>query len=245
MIRGIDFSRLREAVKGPGVDPRVWVCMGRVVDDPDAVVWDDVLGWLCDVEAVDGPLAGSELPLTCRVATGAQGPDIGIHRPPRKGGLVVVVFPSGDQNEDSVILGQLHNEDDAGAPATVNGDTIDEDFATTTHITALPEEDQDEEWANVRVTASDDMKLHGKALELGKDGADQAYMRGDDFADAIEDMVDAIGSFAQSLSTSTPAPPNAALTVADVVAAYAPLEIAIAQFKAARAEYLSTRIKGD
>lgn len=245
MRQGVDWSRLREAVSGPGVDTRIWICMGRVVDDPDAVVWDEELGWLCDVLAVSGPLQGGELPLSSRVVSGAQGDDIGEHRPPRKNGLVIVFFPSGDPNEESVIIGQLHNTDDAGAPAEINGTTIDEDFASRTHLTVLPDEDLDQEWSNVRVTTSGDMKLHGEAVEVGKDGADQSYMRGNDFADAIESMVDAIGSFAQSIATATPAPPNAALTVADVLAAYAPLEIAIGQFKAEREQYLSQRIKGD
>lgn len=243
MIRGIDWSRMREAVKGPGVDPRVWVCMGRVVDDPDAVVWDDTLGWLCDVVAVSGPLAGSELPLTCRVATGAQGPDIGTHRPPRKGGLVLVAFPTGDQNEDSVVLGQLHNEDDAGAPATVNGDTIDEDFAAATHITVLPDEDKDQEWANVRVTASGDMKLHGEAVELGKADADQSYVRGEDQADALGEFLDSMTQFAAAIAV---APVNiGGAVVALDPATLTDFQVAIQTYKAARAEYLSRRIKGD
>jgi len=237
MRRGIDIARIRESMAAPGMDQRCWVCMGRIDDDPDAAVWDDVLGWLCDVTAVSGPLAGSLLPLACRVVSIAQGDDSGIHSPPRKGGLVVVMFPSGDPNEDSIIVGSLHNTDDAGAPATVNGEEIDEDFAAETFIYALPDFDLEQEWRNARITAGE--------MILGKEDADQPYMRGDDFADAIEDIVDAIGSFAQSIATATAAPPNAALTVADVLLAYAPLEIAIVQFKGAREGYLSTRIKGD
>jgi hypothetical protein len=211
--------------------------MGRVDDDDDAIRWDETLGWLCDVTAVSGSQAGSLLPMACRVVTGAQGVDTGTHWPPRRGGLVVVVFPSGDPNEDSIILGQLHNTDDAGAPATVNDTTIDEDFALETVFTVEPEKDLDEEWRNVRIT--------GEEMILGTADADQAFARGDDLADAIDDFADAISDFCQSLIQATPAAPNNALTVASAIAAATPLLAAAETFKAAKETWRSTRIKGD
>jgi len=231
----VDFSRLREAVAGPGIDPRTWVLTARIDDDPDAMVWDDKLGWLVDVTPVTGQLAGSTMPLACRVATAAQGPDIGMHHPPRLGGLVLVVIPSGDPNEDSIIIGQLHDVDD-GAPARVNGDTIDEDFARQTHIAALPDEDVDQEWRHARITASD-------AMVLGTADADQAMVRGDDLADALSDLADALSQFAVAIAV---APVN----IAGAVVALDPgtltsFQQAVTAFKSASQTYLSTRITVD
>jgi len=230
-----DLSRFREAIAGPGIDPRCWIAIGRVDEDPDATVWDDILGWLCDVTAVSGPFAGSLLPLACRVTSDAQGVDVGHHRPPRQGGLVVVLFPSGDPNEDSVIIGQLHNTDDAGAPAEVNGDTIDEAFAMVTHIMVAPDEDLDEEWRNFRVTAD--------SMVFGTADADQPFVRGDDLADALADLSDALGEFAAAIAV---APVNlGTATVALDPITLTQFQVALVQFKAASQTYLSTRINGD
>jgi hypothetical protein len=57
-------------------------------------------------------------------------------------------------------------------------------------------------------------------VDLGA-GADQRIPLGDDLVAAIKDAIDAIDTFASDLATATPAPPNSALTVADVLAAYA------------------------
>lgn len=58
-------------------------------------------------------------------------------------------------------------------------------------------------------------------VDLGE-GADQRIPLGDDQVDAIKSALDAILDFANLLATATPAPPNGALTVASVLAAYGP-----------------------
>jgi hypothetical protein len=237
-LASIDLSKLREAVSGPGIDQRDWVCIGRVDDDSNAVVWDDKLGWLCDVTSISSHNAGERLPLPCRVSSLFQGSGIGEHRPQRPNGIVVVVFPTGDPNEESVIIGQLHNFEDSEAPTEVNGTTIDESFALKTHFTVAPEEDLDQEWKNVRITASEKMVF-------GTEDADQKCVRGDDLSDTLDDLIDAIGDFAQALATATPAAPNAALTVADVAAAYVNLEISLQQAKQSKENWLSSRITVD
>jgi hypothetical protein len=67
-------------------------------------------------------------------------------------------------------------------------------------------------------------------LEVWKDGsqvkvdlgenADQRIPLGDDQVAALKGAIDAIDAFASALATATPAPPNGALTVASVLAAY-------------------------
>jgi len=218
------------------MDTRDWIVMGRVDEDPDSTVWDEVLGWLCDVTALTGSMAGSRLPLACRVLSQWQGEDNGIHSPPRQGALCVVVFPSGDPNEDSVILGFLHDADGAGAPATVNGDTIVETGAESgqvaadeTFLATIPNLDIDIEARNVRVTGS---------LILGSPDADQEAVRGSDIADAIEDLADSLVSAVTTVNAAIPT----GISDPTVVAS---LQVAVATFRSARQTYLSSRIKVD
>lgn len=56
-------------------------------------------------------------------------------------------------------------------------------------------------------------------VDLGE-GADQRIPLGDDQVTALKDLADALDAFASALATATPAPPNSALTVADVLLAY-------------------------
>lgn len=227
----VDMSRVAAGLKTPGIDPRTWFAFARVDEDPDATVWDAELGWLCDVTIVGGPLDGDG-PVLCRMATPGQGTGVGQYAPPRQGGLVVVAIPEGNTNADCIIVGQIHDSDHAVA-AAVNGTTIDESFATRTHILVYPEEDLDAEFANVRLTGR---------MVLGVPDADQSFARGDDLADALDALVDALTTF---LDTA-PAPPGAFGSVAapTFTAAGAALKAAIQQFKLAREGWLSTRIKG-
>ena len=231
--RRIDWSALRRAVRGPGMDTREWVVMGRVDEDEDATVWNDALGWLCDVTALTGGHAGSTLPLPCRIASVFQGADHGIHCPPRQGGLCLVLFPSGDPNEDAVIVGFLHNLDDAGAPAEVNGATIVETDASSgqvaadeTFIAVIPDHDIDIEARSVRVVGD---------IVLGAADADQPVPRGNDMADSLENLTDAMVTAITAVNTAIP-------TGISDPSAVATLQTAVAAFGQARQNYLSSRI---
>jgi hypothetical protein len=227
------------------MDVRTWISMARTdvetEDAPDVFVWDDKKGWLADVTFVGGGLDGDRR--NCRLISGAQGAGVLSTRPPRPDGLTLIALPNGDPNDDAIIVGQLA-DDELSIPATVNGDTIVERNATEgqvaaieTHLDIFPEEDLDQEWRNVRITADN--------MTLAVPDADQPFVRGTDQADALDDVFDAILDFATALSASTPAPPNGALTVAEVIAALPDLVAKISEWKAARPTYLSTKIKGD
>jgi hypothetical protein len=75
--------------------------------------------------------------------------------------------------------------------------------------------------------------------------ASQAFVRGDDYADALDSFLDALSALMQTLATSPPAPPNAALTVAAVFTAVGVFTPQLEAFKAARATYLSQKVKGE
>jgi len=237
-----DFSRLAQAVTRPGIDTREHFAICRIDEDTDeqkSIRWDDELGWLVTVTVMQGNFAGQG-GIVCRYASDSQGQVSTKAVPPRSGVMVGVAFPSGDPNEDAVILGQIHDIDHP-VPAEINGDTIverdpseGEIAAIDTHIGVYPVEDLDEEWRNVRITAD--------KMILGTADADQSFPRGEDQADAIEAAMDAILDFANAVV-------GANYTTGSLVFVppytIANLTIAIEQFKNARSEYLSERIKGD
>lgn len=234
-----DFDRIAQALKRPGIDPRSWLNMARVDEDPDAIVWDAQVGWLVDVTFVGGALDG-EGPVVCRVSSWGQGQGVTSQRPPRPDCLVLVAVPGGDPNEECVIVGQLHDEV-CKPPAAVNGTTITEEFALETHFEVFPGEDLDAEYRNVRITA--------ESMTLGAAAADQPFPRGNDLADALDNLADSLDALAAALTTSGSvigtSVSGGAVTAAIIGAVTAPLQTAVASFKAARTGYLSSRITGD
>lgn len=249
----MDFSRIAMSVSRPGIDPRTWVSYARVDDDPDAIVWDEELGWLVDATCVGGALEGE--PVLCRTGSDGQGNGVGRYSPPRAGCLVLVSIPNGDVNDDCVILRQLHDAE-CLAPTTVNGDQIVERDASSgqvaaaeTHLAVFPQEDKDEEWRAVRVTASGAHKVHGETVELGVDGADQPFVRGEDLRSAIDALADGIKAafFALTNGGSTSAG-GVPLTAAQAAYGATPLlgiQKAVQDVKDAADAYLSERISGD
>ncbi len=148
-----------------------------------------------------------------------------------------------DPNDLVTEIGQLHNTDDATAPATINGDAIVEReagenqvAAIDTHMAVFPDEDLDQEWRNVRMTVSDDAEQPGQMVLVAPD-ADQPGVRGDDLADALGDMADATSDVVTTISTALTAA-GSPLDPASLTA----FELAVATFKNAREQYLSSRL---
>lgn len=231
--QGIDMGRVAEGLKGPGIDTRTWFSMARVDEDPDATVWDSELGWLVDVTLVGGPLDGDG-PVVCRLPTGGQGDGKGQYEPPRQGGLVVVAIPGGDTNSDCIIIGQVHDQG-LKAAAAINGTSITEEFAARTHIHCFPDEDFDASFDKVRLTSQG-------AMVLGAADAGQAFARGDDLADKLGALADAISAFLDA--AVTPAGTFGNVGLGSFAAAGAQLKVALGKFKASRTQYLSTKIRG-
>ncbi len=100
--------------------------------------------------------------------------------------------------------------------------------------------------AVVRIRASGAVEItaaSGQVVTL--QGGAQPFVRGTAYADALDAFLDALDTFTDGIAHAAPAAPNAALTVAAVLALQTPLATAIAALKSARATYLSTRIAGD
>lgn len=227
----LDFGRVAAGVSRPGIDPRSWISMARVDVDPDAIVWDRELGWLVDVTLVGGGLDG-EGPVLCRFPSSGQGVGAGGYDPPRAGCLVIVAIPGGDPNNDCIIIGQLHDEGCAAA-TVVNGVDITEAFAQRTHIFAFPDEDLDAAFEHVRITGD---------MTLGVPDANQPFARGNDLAGAIDDFADALILFLDSAA----AVPGGfgEVTATGFTTAGGVLKTKAQAFKAARARWLSQRIRG-
>jgi hypothetical protein len=228
-----DFGRMAEGVGRPGIDPRSWISLARVDDDPDAIVWRRDLGWVVDVTLVGGSLDG-EGPIPCRVATPAAGQGITDQDPPRFDGLVVVAIAGGDVNIMAVIIGQLHDVT-RQPPRTVNDVEITEDLAKVTRIQAYPGEDLEAEYRAVRMTSSEEMIL-------GSPTADQHFVRGEDYADAEASFLDALSAFCDE--AVTPVGPFGGVGAVPFAAATVKLKAAVELFKAKRSDFLSTKIRG-
>lgn len=223
-------------MKSDGIDTRTWVSLARVDDDPDAVRYDTEFGWLVDVTFVGGPLDG-EGPLVCRLGSMGARRGVTSQQPVGLGCLVLVLVPAGDINVEPTIISMLHDIN-CVAPTTVNGTEITEEFAAETHVQAFPGEDLDAEYRAVRVT--------GDSVVLGAAEADQPFARGNDLADALDNLAGALDTFAVALGSGT------LIGMAPVVyvggsanPALVALRSAITQFEGARNAYLSTRINGD
>lgn len=239
-LRGaLDPARLRTLLSGPNADTRTWIALGRVSDLPDGRIFLPGTGWTIDVVIVSGNLTNEEVP--CRIPVTSHGTVI----PPDPGALVVVLFTDGDPNVDCTIMGCLTTPD-RPAPTSVNGTPITEPYATTNVIAVEPTLGVDAEYgAQVRVSSGVHAKLLGPLVSFADDAATQAYTRGNDLGTALDNLADALNTFANALATAPPAAPNGALTVASTAAAYTPFATAISAFKAAKATWQSTRIKGE
>lgn len=242
-MRGkLDFGRLREAIQGPGVDPRTWVTTGRVDSDPDAIRWEPPFGWVVDVTFSGGDL-DSDGPNPCRVATMFAGSMQGISAPQLQGAEVIVLIPEGNPNTNPVIIGMLHNGDGNVAPETVNETPIDEAHALANLITVTEGGADQQFGGDVRVKAGGVNRQLAPLVELAEQGASQAFLRGNDYTSGEAAFVGAVSTFASAVGTfgaASGAPPPAIAALAAAVAAFT---AAAASFSPP--SYLSSRVKAE
>lgn len=225
--RKLDPGRIREASRGPGADPRTWVNLARVDDDPDAIRWDDTLGWLVDVTCLGGSLDG-EGPIVCRVALSFAQPDGARVEPVDRGALVVLVFPGGDPNEEPTILGQLHTN----GRTPPSGLTVE--ILQDNHYLKTPH--------GVLWGAGKDIAITSDQLiRLGATTASQSLVLGDRQRDALHGVLDALGTFCAAVEGVMTAVPFAKPGLS---APLATLQTAIASAKDALTAALSDKVKG-
>lgn len=256
----VDMGRLREALRGPGADTRSWIASARVDDDPDAIRWDDALGWIVDVTFYGGSL-DQEGPVACRLG-GAFAQD-GATRsdPPTRGAEVLVALPSGDPNADPIIVARLHNTSEP-VPLTIFGLPITEATALLAHLLVSPLGLQQEYALAARLRAlkwlieGGSVALAG-TVQLGvtvlPDGSvvppTQPMLRGADFTGAtLGQLVSALSTFAGALGPAIALLAPAAIPAAAVTAlgtAATDLATQLAAFQTAAVGNLSTQVAGE
>lgn len=256
--RHFDTGRLRRAIAGPGADPRSWLFTARVDTDEDAVRWEADYGWIADVTVTGGELDG-EGPIPCRVPVPFVDSGQGSSAPIKGGALVAVLLTEADLNGFASIVG-FYWTPDIKPPTTVNNETVDEQFGEGA-IWAKSSADLSLELGSAITVSSDDeievttttltlegtqtANLIGQAVNLAETNATQPFVKGNAQFTALQNALQAITTYANTLAKATPAPPNAALTVAAALAAFTPLQIALTQAITDLQGALSTRIKGE
>lgn len=160
----VDFGKLREAISGPGADTRVWIAAARIDDDPDAMRWDDQLGWLVDVTFYGGPLDGDG-PVVCRVASGFANGSGTLAHPPKAGCEVAVAIHDGDPNANPVVIGMVHNGGGCAPPSELFGLPLLEAVAAANHILSSPHGMLAELAGLLRVKAASHL-VEGAAISL-------------------------------------------------------------------------------
>lgn len=234
----MDVDRIGEATARPE-SRRVWTCAARVSTEADGIRFDDELGRLVDVEIVGGPLDG-EGPIVARVAEGFA-EDGGILSHPIAAGDFVAVELGHDPNDLPVIVGHVF-ADGTKPPSTVNDDTVDAALLAAAHVLRSSRRLEVELDGRARLRFPELVAM-ADTIKLAEENAAQPFVRGTSYADALDTFLDAFTEAAKALVP--PGPPTTPMTAANATAFLTAITIAAEVFKAARSDYLSTRIAGE
>lgn len=247
--RRLNPRALSTMASAPGTDPRTWVAIARIDEDPDAIRWreeeDGPVGWVVDVTITGGPL-DQEGPLPCRLGSGFAA-DVGLRSdPPTPGGLVVVLIP-GNPNEECTIIAALPCEGQA-PPSEVNGESLTEEYAMANHVLVTPHGVDEQIGGDRRIKTGGTHMLLGPLVELADEDAGASFVRGEDLESAVNALADALQQLATAVGTGLSAitPAGGGPGIGNTFAlALTQFSTAIAQFKGASSSWKSARIKGE
>lgn len=212
-LKPVDPNRLADMVRKPGLDTNTWVTLGRITE----AVWDPDAGGMVAFTAVGGPLDGEE-DLVASVAPTFAGPGRISSSPITVGAVGIFLVPAGDPNVDIQLIAWSLGPALA-PPATVAGEDMADLFGTAVVLGAgdLPYVLELAELlaqVNGDVTAELDGDLEITAaaarviadtVHLVKGDASQAFVRGNDFADALNAWLDATTTFATTVQAASTA----------------------------------------
>lgn len=247
--RRINTKLLGQAGAAPGNDPRTWIAIARVDDDPDAIRFrdqeDGPVGWVVDVTFQGGPL-DQEGPIPCRLGSSFTGNDALRSEPIARDCLVVVMIP-GNPNDECTIACQLPTVG-CEPPSEVNGTELNEEYALVNHVLVTPHGVDEQIGGDRRIKTDGTHRILGPSIELADEGAGASYVRGEDLESAINAFADALNTLAIATSAGftaiTPAGGGPAIGTT-FATALTQFQASLAQFKAAANTYKSTRIKGE
>lgn len=239
--RSVDTGRLAGAASRPGIDPRIWLS-NAIVTDVAFVEGEGVF--------VDLQLQPDGSPETAFLGSCYAGNLAGDYCPVKVDDLVLVAMPSGDSDNGPIVIARFNSAGDP--PAADFEDPDNEGEASKDRILRV------EAGRKYKIRTSGDgdgidMSVEGNGdfvLETVGDGkiklqrdADQPYMRGNDYADAQDDFLDALTTFVNAIKGAG-ADPQGGLLGAPVIAAATAFGPKIATFKSARSTYLSQKVVG-
>lgn len=240
---GVDVAKIREAVKGAGIDPRYWVSYGSVasVGDNGDINFTDTSalhiapdGVYCDVV-----LHPSQLAVTCRYAGMAGGPGVQVISPIQAGDEVLVVLPSGSPSGPPVIVQVMHNNY-TQVPLREDGFPIFRNDRVLVYSKDVPVDLQNGSGTRLEIgdqgmstLTGDQVVLQSGDTRLGSVDASHPVMQGDNFRTAFNLFLEVEKTYAQAIQGI--ADPSGFATAALVAGITAMKE----------ALYLSTEVKTD
>lgn len=193
VTRGLDVTRLANAVSRPGIDPRIWVSYAVLQTEPFVDERPGKQGVFADVQ-----LLPSGVMDTARVGAIYAGNGFGLYAPLHKDDEVLVCAPSGDPDEGLVIVQRLWSTSDP-QPAQV--------AQTPEDVTLVVEPDK-----NLRLTVQGSGNVYitaaGGKVVLGEESATRGVAR-------LEDATvnGTLELKAITIPLPPPAPPNVAITL--------------------------------
>ncbi len=198
------MNRLAMALSMPGIDSSCWLTLGSVDDDHDAFTWVPGTGWLVDVTFHGGKL--DQVPsVPCRVASGFASSNEVSSCPLNAGDEVLVAMPGlGDPNMSPVVIARLTNQGSSPVPQFIFTvpvpELIDEIFARATHFLVTTKDVKAQVGNEFRVDAQASAGLHAPLVTLADPVATQAFVRGTDFAAALNTFLAATNVAAGALA---------------------------------------------
>ena len=206
----------------------MWLALGVVKD----VAIDNEEGIFVDVQLQ--PSGQNE---TAYMGSPYAGGGFGAYFPLKKDDTVLVGVPDGDPGQGCIIIQRYW---DSGDPPPrdvfVDGDELGNDVVFYIEPGQVFRVISNGSEGGIELKCNDDGTI------TMQDGS-QSFTRGEDLKTQLQSVVDAFKTFAQTIATSPPAAPNAALTVASVAAAFATLQTSLSALNFD--SFLSSKIKGE
>lgn len=206
---------MREAMRGPGIDPRTWTTAARV----ESTEWDPALGWVVVVRAYGSGLEQAEL--TCRQASALAGVGAGEYLPMADGAEVLISLPDASTEDgEPLVVSGLSNEEDS-APTEINGLPINGAITSSTSAEVSPFDTEikvspharREQYAKELVQHALQHVLKAdqteKGVLLGSEDADSSFLKGEDLVDALIEIVDQLVTLITSGTSTAPGSPVA------------------------------------
>lgn len=196
-MRGLplDLARIREALKGPGIDTRYWASYGTVGTVSDEGTPDfmdaNAVHVASDGTYVDVVLMPTQVAVTCRYPGVQGGSGVLVATPIRPGDEVLVVLPDGSPNGPPVVAAVLNSASSKVPLGDDRRPLFQNDRVLVYAGGDVPIDLRTEGGARVEVRQGDEVVVTGATVRLGDESASQAVLRGNAYRTAEKTFLDA------------------------------------------------------